>query len=72
MIPQGSDIAIRRKRDGWYYGGRSGWRAAPKFLQDVTMARLQTIVRVDIGDDLADYEFPTRAELRLLLEVLEP
>lgn len=61
-VNSASHVAIRRKRDGLYLVGYSmvarNWSDKPKFVP--SLSRAKTVVRVDLGDDLADYEFPTR------------
>ncbi|WP_375599333.1 hypothetical protein [Devosia sp. Naph2] len=61
----GSDIAVRRLKDGKFLYARRGVMLeseTPKFIS--TVDRAMMAVRIDMGLSLSDVEFVTRASLR--------
>lgn len=60
------EVAVRRRADGRYLVGSTRgiaiWSEAPKFLPSETRARL--VVRVDLGQDLRDFEFVSRDQAK--------
>lgn len=62
VVPQ-SQVAIRRRADGMFKdgNGQNDWGVTPRFV--ASRAKAITIIRVDLGGDLADFEIVTRAAL---------
>jgi len=61
-----SDIAIRDRKTGLFLQGpvprgKGAWKSTPRFTRSSNAAHM--IVRVDLGRDLSDFDFPTREEL---------
>lgn len=51
-------VAVRRRRDGLYLRGPGQWGEVARFLP--SRARAEMVIRIDLGDDLADYEIISR------------
>jgi hypothetical protein len=58
-----TEVCLRRKSDGLYYVGKGRFTTAPKFV--ASQSKAQTIIRVDLGADLTEYDILTRAQMAL-------